>query len=77
MERRPVGEKKPLLRGWATIDRRGAHVILRGDLRNRQFANVHKRADRTPLAIIELLRSAALAAPSTRLMRGRRGCAPG
>lgn len=53
-------------RGQAAIDRCGTHVILRGDLRNRQFASVHKRAYRTPLAIIELARSATLAASGAR-----------
>jgi hypothetical protein len=49
------------------VDRRLAHAMLRGDLRDRQFASVHTRADSTPLAIVELLRPLALA--STRAGR--------
>jgi hypothetical protein len=44
------------------IDRRRAHVILHGDVRNRQFASAHKRAYRTPLAVIEFAWPAAVAA---------------
>ena len=45
----------------SSINCRRAHAVLCGDLRDRQIASVHKRAYRTPLAIIELLRPAALA----------------
>jgi hypothetical protein len=49
----------------ASIDRRRAHTVLRSDLRDRQFASVHKRAYRPPLAISELARPAAVASTRT------------